>query len=34
MKQHAITFAVSVLAVVVGLVIAPKVIALVSPKAA
>lgn len=34
MKQHAINFAVTVAAVVVGLMLAPKVAALVGPKAA
>lgn len=34
MKAHAIAFVVTVAAVVVGLVVAPKVIAAVSPKSA
>lgn len=34
MKAHLISFAVTVAAVVVGLVVAPKVIAAVSPKSA
>lgn len=34
MKAHAITFAVSVAAVVVGLLVAPKVMALIQPKTA